>query len=129
MSINVGGGYRNRTLALELFSFLDIVFVIDSPQAEDGGWKGHGDDGRDLFSFVKGCDVKVYVRSGLVGLFEIVAHDVEGVTILYEDGGGRKSIRGVYVRPEKLRGDWDRIAASWVGVDTICGDFNAWHGS
>lgn len=130
LTINVAGGTGNRAVVLDVFSFVDVVFIVDPPLRSDGSLVPHeGNVDKELFSFVVGSGVEVFVRSALVELFDVVRHDVDGVTVGFVNRGKRFLMRGIYVRPGRSRRDWDGFVANWDGCDVIMGDFNARHPS
>ena len=67
-TINVGGGIGNRNVAMDVYYFVDMPVTRsgDCVDAENGCF--------DLFSFVEGSGVEVYVRKSLVGWVNLVDH-------------------------------------------------------
>lgn len=123
LSVNVGASAGNRALVMELFSFVNLLFVVDPPlngdrhiPQEPGVW--------ELFSFVHGSGVEVYIRSGMVGLFEVVAHRVAGVSIGYYVKGTLNVLRCVYMRPALPKAVWDDETRGWEGLNIVLGDMN-----
>ena len=129
LAINVSGGKGNRAVVMDVFSFVDVFFIIDPPVDESGGLIGCEDGNFDLFSFVIGSGVECYVRSSVVGMFSVIEHDVGGVSVGYQDGDVEKVLRGVYVRPARGREVWAEHCIGWDGCDVLFGDFNARHAS
>lgn len=128
LAINVSGGKGNRAVVMDVFSFVDVIFIIDPPLGVDGCVVPHESGcGKDLFSFVAGSGVEIFVRSALVGLFDVCEHSVDGASIGLVCGGERIVMRGVYVRPGRTRSDWDGFAEKLAKCDMIFGDFNARH--
>jgi len=60
----------------------------------------------DLFSFVPTSGVEVFVRSSLSGLFLVDMRDMVSCVIMYDVGGVRKRIGGVYIPPKMDRLEW-----------------------
>ena len=115
-------------MVMDIFSFVDVIFVLDPPLGVDGCVIPHEDGcGKDLFSFVVGSGVQVFVRSTLVGLFDVCEHSVDGVSIGFVCDGVRIVMRGVYLRPGRTRRDWDDFAGKLAMCDVVFGDFNARH--
>jgi len=81
----------------------------------------------DLFAFVQASGVEVFVRSSLSGLFLVDLHDMVTCIIMYDVGGVRKRIGGVYVTPKTDRLGWSACEATWDDCDFLMGDFNAKH--
>jgi len=102
MLIIVGGGARNRRLVMDVFSFVDVLFVLDRPVV-DGGLVDSEDGGCVLFSFRAGSGVEVWVRRGCVGLFSLVAHNEWCASIGFWRCGKELVLSGVYIRPAPLR--------------------------
>jgi len=127
LSINVGRSRANRSLVMDVFSFVDLLFVVDPPRKADGSGVVHEHVDFDLFSFVQASGVEVFVRSSLSGLFLVDLHDMVTCVIMYDVGGARKRIGGVYVPPKTDRLEWLACEAAWDGCDFLMGDFNAKH--
>jgi len=127
LSINVGRSRANRTLVMDVFSFLDLLFIVDPPWKADGGDVVHEHVDFDLFSFVRMSGVEVFVRSSLSGLFLVDVHDMVTCVIMYDVGGVRKRIDSVYVPRNMKKLDWSGYEATWDGCDFLMGDFNAKH--
>ena len=87
LAINVSAGRGNRAVVMDVFSFVDVLFIIDQPLNKDGGLVPHENGVFDLFSFCVGSGVEVYVRKAVVVLFEIVEHEVDGVAIAFWHDG------------------------------------------
>ena len=104
-----------------------MLFIVDPPRKVDGGGVVHEHVDFDLFSFVPASGVEVFVRSSLSGLFLVDLHDMVTCVIMYDVGGVRKRIGGVYVPPKTVRLEWSAYEATWDGCDFLMGDFNARH--
>jgi len=117
----------NRSLVMDVFSFVDLLFIVDPPQKADGGGVVHEHVDFDLFSFVPASGVEVFVRSSLSGLFLVDMHDMVTCVIMYDVGGVRRRIGGVYVPPDMKQPDWLACEATWDDCDFLMGDFNAKH--
>jgi len=127
LSINVGRSRANRSLVMDVFSFVDLLFIIDPPRKADGGGVVHEHVDFDLFSFVQASGVEVFVRSSLSGLFLVDLHDMVTCVIMYDVGGVRRRIGGVYVPPTANRHEWTAFEPAWVDCSFLMGDFNARH--
>src|SRR5207237_3797850 len=90
MALNVGRSRRNRTLALDLFYFVKIVFILEPPVDLDGQQVPIEADGWELFSFVKGSGVEVFVRAQVCGLFDVVGHGDGSARVGYWEDGERR---------------------------------------
>src|SRR5205807_7169175 len=125
-AINVGGGTGNRALCMEMFSFVDVFFIIDPPVAVGGGFMQGEDNGFDVFSFVRGGGMEVYVRREMVGLFGLERHDERAGVIGFEDMRGEgRMLAGVYMRPNVSKGEFEDGLESVVDCDIALGDWNA----
>src|SRR5437879_33951 len=99
-TLNVGGGVGNRTVGMEMFSFVDVFFIVDPTIGVGRSFISGEGNGFDLFSFCKGSGVEVFVRREVVGLFSLVWHDDFMVVLEYRnERGERKRLGGVYLRP------------------------------
>jgi len=127
LSINVGRSRANRSLVMDVFSFVDLLFILEPPSDGDGGCIIHDCVDFDLFSFVLGSGVEVFVRSSVSGLMEVVGHDCMTACVSYVDGGKTRMIGGVYVHPQIVMEDWSEAVLAWNGCRLLCGDFNARH--
>jgi len=129
LSINVGWSRANRSLVMDVFSFVNLLFIVDPTPKADGGGVVHEHVDFDLFSFVQASGVEVFVRSSLSGLFLVDTHDMVTCVIMYDVGGVRKRIGDVYVPPTTKRSGWLACEATWDDCDFLMGDFNAKHDS
>ena len=112
---------------MDVFSFVDLLFIVDPPRRVGGGGVVHEHVDFDLFSFVQASGVEVFVRSSLSGLFLVDLHDMVTCVVMYDVGGVRRRIGGVYVPPKTNRLEWRACEATWDGCDFLMGDFNARH--
>jgi len=119
----------NRSLVMDVFSFVDLLFIIDPPRKVDGGGVVHEHVDFDLFSFVQASGVEVFVRSSLSGLFLVDLQDMVTCVVMYDVDGVRRRIGGVYVPPKTNKQGWLACEATWAGCDFLMGDFNAKHDS
>jgi len=126
MSINVAGGAGNRRLVMEVFSFVDILFVLDPPVV-GGGLINNNNGERVLFSFCAGSGVEVWVRRGCVGLFSVVAHNEWCASVGFWRCGKELVLSGVYIRPTQLRAVFALAINSIPQSTTIIGNFNSRH--
>jgi len=62
LSINLGRSRANRSLVMDVFSFVDLLFVVDPPRMVGGGCVIHEHVDFDLFSFVPASGGEVFVR-------------------------------------------------------------------
>jgi len=127
LSINVGRSRANRSLVMDVFSFVDLLFIVDPPRKVDGGGVVHEHVDFDLCSFVRASGVEVFVRSSLSGLFLVDLHDMVTCVIMYDEGGVRRRIGGVYVPPGTKKLEWSVYEMAWDDCDFLMGDFNAKH--
>jgi len=127
LSINVEWSRANRSLVMDVFSFLDLLSIVGPPRKADGGGVVHEHVDFDLFSFVQASGVEVFVRSSLSGLFLVDLHDMVTCVIMYDMGGVRRRIGGVYVPPDTKKLGWLACEATWDDCDFLMGDFNAKH--
>jgi len=127
LSINVGRSRANRLLVMDVFSFVDFLFIVNPPRKVNGGGVVHEHVDFDLFSFVQASGVEVFVRSSLSGLFLVDFHDMVTCMIMYDVGWVRKRIDGVYVPPDMRSLEWLACEATWDECDFLMGDFNAKH--
>ena len=112
---------------MNVFSFVDLLFVVDPPHKVDGGSVVHEHVDFDLFSFVQAPGVEVFVRSCLSGLFLVDLHDMVTCIVMYDVGGVRRRIGGVYVLPSLRKPEWLDSEATWDDCDFLMGNFNARH--
>jgi len=113
LSINVGRSRANRSLVMDVFFFVDLLFIGDPPRKADGGGVVHEHVDFDLFSFIQASGVEVFVRSSLSGLFLEDMHDMVTCIIMYDVGGVRSRIGGVYVPPKMDRLAWSTCEVTW----------------
>jgi len=71
----------------------------------------------------------VFVRSSLSRLFLVDMHDMVSWVIMYDVGGVKRRISGVYVPPKMNRLEWSSCEATWDDCDFLMGDYNAKHDS
>jgi len=112
---------------MDVFSFVDLLFVVDPPHKVDGGSVVHEHVDFDLFSFVQASGVEVFLRSSLSSLFLVDVHDMMTCVIIYDVGGVRRRIGGVYVPPKMDTLEWSACETTWDDCDFLMGDFNAKH--
>jgi len=112
---------------MDVFSFVDLLFIVDPPRKANGCGVVHEHADFDLFSFVQASGVEVFVRSSLSGLFLVDLHDLVTCVIMYDMGGVRRRIGGVYVPPKMDRLELSACEAISHDSDFLMGDFNAKH--
>jgi len=117
----------NRALVLSVFSFVDVIFIVEPPVSGVGGMVAHEGGGHVCVSFVKGSGVEVFVLSKLAGLFDVVDHTLDGVSVSFICLGKPFIMRGVYVRPQTTREEFVGFILNWDRCDLLFGDFNARH--
>ena len=103
------------------------MFIVDPPRKADGGGVVHEHVDFDLFSFVQESGVEVFVRSSLSGLFLVDLHDMVTCVIMYDVGGVRRRIGGIYVPRSAMKLEWSACEAAWDDCDFLMADFNAKH--
>ena len=120
----VGAGAGNSAMVIDVFSFVGLLVVIDPPLAggkhvlqEPGSW--------ELLSFCEDSGVEVYVRLGLVGLFEVVTHGVAGVSVGFYVKGTLNVLRSVYMKPELSKDVWVTETSGWGCLNLVFGDMNS----
>jgi len=109
LAINVSCGQGNRAVVMDLFFFIDVIFILNLPLMAEGLHVAQETGVFDLFSFVLGSGIEVYVNSHLVGLVEVIDYGVDGVSIGFLDNGCWRVVRGVYIRPGVVRDEWDAM--------------------
>ena len=112
---------------MDVLSFVDLLFIVDPPRKADGAGVVYEPVDFDLFSFVPASGVEVFVRSSLSGLFLVDFHDMMTCVIMYDVGGVKKRIGGVYVPPSTNKPGWLAGETTWVDCDYLMGDFHARH--
>ena len=127
LSINVGRSRATSSLVMDVFSFLDLLFIVDPPRKADGGGVVHEHVDFDVFSTVPESGVEVFVRSSLSRLFLVDMHNMMTCVIMYDVGGVRKRVGGVYVPPKVDRLGWTACETTWDSCDFLLRDFNAKH--
>ena len=124
-TINVGRGEGNRTMIMEVLSLVDIFFILDPPVERNGGNVENEVEVFELFSFVKGSGVEVFVRTGLVGWMEMVEHNENICKIKMRNGQKEMVIGGTYWRPGKSVKEIERWMENMEDCNVVKGDFNA----
>src|SRR5207302_589805 len=127
MALNVGRSRRNRTLALDLFYFVEVVFILEPPVDPDGHHVPIEADGWELFSFVKGSGVEVFVCAQVCGLFDVVGHGGGSARVGYWEDGERRVLAGAYFPPTHTKATYTAWLDEMGVPDTAFGDFNARH--
>jgi len=125
LSINVGQSKANHSLVIDVFFFVDLLFIIDLPRQVNREGVVHEHVDFDLFSFVLDSDVEVFVMLSLSGLFLMDKHDLATCVIMYDVGSVRRRIGGVYVPPTTKRHEWTVFKSPWVDCSFLMGDFSA----
>jgi len=86
-------GVGNLSLACDVSSSVDVIFVIDPPI-------GGGDVGDfDFVSGMDGGDVVAYIRRSLLELFDIVYSDGYGLIFSIGCSGGMGEVGEIYLSP------------------------------
>jgi len=78
-------------------------------------------------SGLDGCDVAVYIRASLVGLFDVVSFCKFGVILRIVCEGIVWEIGGVYFRPSMACRDLEMAMARFDSCHVVFGDMNARH--
>jgi len=126
-AMNVGASVGNRAIVCDVFSFVDVIFVIDPPVDGRGDYVEGDVGGFTCISGLARCDVAVYIRHGFVGLFDVVWVDAGGVVLSVVSDGVCRRIGGVYLRPELRVDTVVEYLAPYRACDILVGDFNARH--
>jgi len=101
-TINVGAGIGNRNVAMDVYYFVDIFIFVDMPVTRSGDCVDAENSCFDLFSFVAGSGVEVYVRKSLVGWVKLVEHREAYVVLeMKKESGHSVMVGGVYIRPNR----------------------------
>jgi len=125
--INVGVSVGNRSVVCDVFSFVDIIFVVDPPVGALGGCVD-GDVGAFVcISGLERCDVQVYIRECFVGLVDLEWVDSCGMILRVVSGGVVKRIGGIYLRSKLRRDEIVTALEPYMDCDILAGDFNARH--
>lgn len=124
-TINVGRGEGNRTMVMEVLSFVDVFFILDPPVERNGGNVEKEVEVFELFSFVKGSGVEVFVRMGMIGGMEIVEHEENICKIRMRDEQREIIIGGRYWRPGKSVKEMEKWMDNMKNCHVVTGDFNA----
>jgi len=123
--INVGASVGNCAVVCDVFSFVDVVFIVDPPVDGLGG-AVDGDVGG--FTYLSGTvrsDMHVYVWNSFVGLFDVVWVDARGVVVSVVSDGIARRIGGVYLRPGLTVASVDEFLHPYKDCDILLGDLNA----
>jgi len=125
--INVGASVGNRALVCEVFSYVDVLFIVDPP-AGSGGEYVDGDVGDFVFVCGKDdCDVHVFIRKSLLGMFDISYLDSFGVILSMVCNGVRMDIGGIYLRPGLSAEGIEVALMPYLGCHMLVGNMNARH--
>jgi len=124
-AINVGRSVHNRSVVMDVFSFVHVVFILDPPVG--GGRVCQESGGFVLFLFGEGCDVEVFVRFDCLGWFKPGRIGTSSACVVYKENEVDVVIGRVYIRPKMLKAEWDEEMAGLEDADIVIGDFNARH--
>ena len=123
--INVGASVGNRVLACEVFSYVDVLFFVDPPAGPRGEYED-GDVGDFVFVCGKDdCDVHVFIRKSLLGMFDIVYLDSLAVILIMVDDGVMMDVGGIYLRPGLSTAGVETALMPYLGCHMLVGDMNA----
>jgi len=125
--INVGASVGNRALVCEVFSYVDVLFFVDPPAGPRGEYVD-GDVGDFVFVCGKDdCDVHVFIRKSLLGMFDIIHLDSFGVILSMVCNGVRFDVGGLYLRPGMSAVGIEEALMPYLGCHMLVGDMNARH--
>jgi len=117
----------NRSLVMDVFSFVDILFIGECPRDGDEGFIAHDNMGFELFSFVQGSGVEVFCKPDICGLFQVVEHRVWGCIISWVYKAVTRKLAGCYVHPKTTKEEWLDVGRFLEDTDAAMGDFNCRH--
>jgi len=125
--INVGASVGNRSLVCDVFSYVDVIFIVDLPSTPAGRYID-GDIGDFvLMCDVDKCNVHAYIRRSLVSMFDVVWSDKIGLVLGMMSGGVKRHIGGVYLRPDMGSSAVEAALLPYTDCHIIVGDMNARH--
>jgi len=123
--INVVASIGNRSVVCDVFSYVDVIFIVD-PAVDDNGVCVDGDVGDFVFvSGVDGCDAHAYIRWSLLGLFDVVCSNRYGLILRTYCSRKEFCVGGIYLRPGMLSVDVDRALRVFLDCHVLAGDMNA----
>ena len=118
----------NRELVMELLSFVDLFFILETPAKRNEEKEECERAGFELFSFCKGSGVEVFVKTDIVGLVSLVRHNEWSTVVRYNNNKGEEKLfGGVYLTPGGRKEEAMLKLNSMDDCDTIAGDLNARH--
>jgi len=127
-TINVGKSLGNQSLVLDLFSFVDVVFILERPVGRSGKVLDNKDGNFELMFFHENIEVEVFVNTRCLGLFSLVRGWEQGVIISYVDVDGIvRKFGGVYLRPGENAAKVKGWLENCNECDIVVRDFNARH--
>ena len=112
-------------MVMEVLSFVDIFFILDPPVERNGENVENEVGVFELFSFVKGSGVEVFVRTGLVGWMEMIEHNENICKIKMRNNQKEIIIGGTYWRPGKSVKEMEKWMYNMKDCNVVTGDFNA----
>jgi len=126
-TIKVGASVGNRAVVCDVFSPVDVFFIVDPPVDGLGGFVDGDVGGFTCLSGTVRSDVHVSVRSSFVGLFDVVWVDARGVVVSVVSDGIARRIGGVYLRLGLKVASVDEFLTPYKDCDILLGDMNAWN--
>jgi hypothetical protein len=61
----------NRSLVMDMFSFVDVFFIVEPPVSEGGKCVAYENDLYELLLFVEASGVEVFVKGCMMGWFSL----------------------------------------------------------
>jgi len=112
---------------MDVFSFVDILFIGECPRSVEGLHIALDNVNMELFSFVQGSGVEVFIKAEVCGMFQVVEHNVWGCIVSFVKRGMEKKFTGCYVHPDMRAGE-RQLLSTWLGNTSMAmGDFNCKH--
>lgn len=125
--INVEASVGNHSVVCDVFSDVDIIFIVDPPVNSSGDYVVGNVGEFVCVSGLEKCDVQVYVRGCFQGLFDLLWTDGRGVILRVMSRGMVRTVDGIYLSPGIGNAGIELALAPFVEYDILAGDFNARH--
>jgi len=126
-TINVGVSHANRALVCNIFSYVDVLFIVDPQVGPDGNYVD-GDVGD--FAFVQvlaSCDVEMFLRQSLLGLFDVLHSNKGNLVLAIVSQGIQQKVGAVFLRPDTRKATALDILRPYGECDIVVGDMNVRH--